>query len=602
MSVRSTVVKLAAGLLVLSLAGGGAALYVASDFQQPTVESVENSFGAVDASGTQIDTRVVLDNPNDRSPPGPVPLTYTVEMNGVTMARGSSGMDLRPGRNVLNLTTTLDNGQIPEWWVTHVENDETTKLVTKPSISVAGLPVGASLPAQERVIRTDLLGSFENAESRTVSVAGRSILVVSNQTASWGEVSAERTPIEVRTDLENVHDRPVRLDGTAYRIEMNDVVVANGTTDDSIRLQPGEEGTFVATPAIEADRMEAWWVSHLQANQTTRMSVEVYGLVEKNGSYERVPLTVYERRAELQTDFLGGGDTTVEVLDSGSEAADYEQPRLVATDSEWGETGDQATAIRSRVVIGNPNDGQIGDLVALTLRQDTSINGVPIADATGRLPRLKAGNNSVTLVSVMPHDTVPVWWARHLDRGERTTVTTSTGATADIGVTTLDVDVPDRERTLTTNLLDGFDDSTDEEVRYGGRTVLVVRQTSASWGDATAERAPIDVAATIENEQEQTVTIRDLTYNVRLNGVSLAENRSVGESYTIGPHSVRTIRPRLVLDNSKMAEWWPTHVDNGEASQLTTTVYATVETPFGTETMELDSLSQNRTVETDVFG
>ncbi|MFC7177422.1 hypothetical protein [Halosegnis marinus] len=309
MVTRGTALKVGAVLLLLVGAGVGAYLYqLGSDFQQPTVESVESEFGAVEGDTTEIRTRLVLDNPNDQSIPGAARLGFAVTMNGVPVADGSKGgVGLRPGRNELNVTVPLRNEQIPAWWVTHVNNDERTELVTAPSVSLPGLPVSVDLPNRTRTIETDLLGAVTSEGERTVAVGNTSVMTVSNQRASWGEATAEETPLEVRTDIENVHDYPVRLDGTAYTIEMNGVVVGNGTTDDSFVLQPGESGTFAANPVIDTPRMADWWASHVAANETTRLSVRVYGLVEQDGELERVPITVFEREAELRTDLLGEG-------------------------------------------------------------------------------------------------------------------------------------------------------------------------------------------------------------------------------------------------------------------------------------------------------
>jgi LEA14-like dessication related protein len=50
-----------------------------------------------------------------------------------------------------------------------------------------------------------------------------------------------------------------------------------------------------------------------------------------------------------------------------------------------------------------------------------------------------------------------------------------------------------------------------------------------------------------------------------------------------------------------MAEWWPTHVRNGQVSVLDRTATATVETDDDAERVELGFLSGNQTVETDVL-
>ena len=596
---RGLAIKAGLVLLLVVGVGGAATVYtVAQDFEQPRLESMQNEFGTVTNETTEIRSNIVVQNPNDRSLPGGATVAYTVSMNGVTVADGSkNGISIESGRNEITLSTEMDNAKIPAWWVTHVNAGEQTTLRTQPSVRVAGV-VDRDLPAQEQQIETNLLGSFEGQEPRTIVVANESILRTSKQRAEWGEADSERTPIMVTTDVENVHDEPIKLDGTEYRVEMNGVVVGEGSTNDSIHLEPGESGTFTARPAIDTPKMQEWWASHVRNNETTRLSVQVYGVVEDGDETKRVPLSIYRQEARIETAMLDGGETTIEQL--SVEEASFASPELVDRSSEYGEITDAETEILTEVTVENPNERDAGDVVTLNLRQRTLINGVEAASGEGSVEGLDAGNNTFTQSSALDHDAVPAWWAGHLNNGEESVTVTRTEATADVGVTRLDVAVPDDEGTLTTDLLADFTSTEDQAVEENGETVIVIKETRASWGHATPDRAPIDTAITVENRQFQSVTISDITYRVELNGVALADNRSVGESYTIPPSSTRTIEPTFELDNRKMAEWWPTHARNGESSVLTTRVYVTVESPIGTTTRELDSFGGNQTVTTNV--
>lgn len=602
MVTRGTAVK-AIALLVL-LAGGAAGTYVyqvGSDFQSPQVESMSNEFGAVTEESTTVESRIVVQNPNNESIPGAAQVKYGIRMNGIEMGEGKQGgIGLDPGRNEITLTASLDNDKIPAWWVTHVNRGERTRLTVSPSVSFTGLPLDTELPAQNRTIRTDLLGAFDREEPQSVTLNNETVMTISNQSARWGEANAERTPIVVNSTVESAHDHPIQLDGTAYRVKMNGVVVGNGTTNDSLALAPGETETFTVRPSLETPKMQAWWVSHLRNNQTTQLSVQVYGLVEKNGTTQQVPISVFGREARIHSDFLGTGETTVESL-GGDRGTQFRQPTLAGTESHWGEVHKKTTDIETKLTVENPNDAEFGDLISLTVRQSSSIHGVPVADGGTTTSGLNAGTNTLSLTSEFRHSTVPVWWAHHLNAGEESTVNTRTNATVDVGVTTLNASVPDRQQTLTTDLLAGFNDTSDRAIEQNGRRVATIHETSATWGHATEHHAPIDAQVTIENERSRAIEIRDITYTVTLNGVALADNRTVDEEYDIPPLATKTIEPTFVLNNTKMEEWWPTHVRNGETSQLRTEVYATVDTPLGSQRIELESFGQNRTVTTELF-
>ena len=69
------------GIVVLAVAGGGAALFFTGgdlSFEQPVVQSVQTEFGAVTEETTAAETEVVVTNPNDQQFPGAASLDYEI--------------------------------------------------------------------------------------------------------------------------------------------------------------------------------------------------------------------------------------------------------------------------------------------------------------------------------------------------------------------------------------------------------------------------------------------------------------------------------------------------------------------------------------------
>lgn len=603
---RSLVLKGVVAAVVLAGVAVGAVFYVTSgDFQYaaPQVESIESEFGTATESTTEVRTRVVVQNPNERSLPGAAEVGYTVYLNEVEVAHGRrAGVGLAPGRNEIRVDGSFDNSQVPAWWVRHVNSGERSELVVSPEVSVTGLPLRQRLENRTTTVETDLLGPLASGETTTVVLADREVLVVSNRTASWGRADAQETPVEFSVDLENVHDRPVELDGTEYRVEMNGVVVGEGTTDGGIRLAPGESETFTTRAVLDSQRMQDWWVTHVRERERTDLTVEVYGVVTDDGERKRVPLNVFDSRLRFTTRLLGDGSTVVEPLPSNGTDVSVGTPEVVSTEAAWGEVGEDRTEIRTRVTVDNPTDEAYADLLELLVDQRTTINGVVVAENATRVETIPSGRGTFTLAAQKRHDTVPQWWARHVNRGERSRVHTNVTATADVGVTTLPVDLPDRETTLETDVVGYLESEEDSHVTHDGRRVLTVTRTQAEWGTATPERGPIRMRVTVRNEQFTTVTIRDINYTVALNDVRLADEADLGRTFEIPPASTRTLEFTVVLDNSKMEAWWPTHVRNGEVSRLGTEAYATVEAGGRSERTALDFLGNDATIETDVLG
>jgi LEA14-like dessication related protein len=604
--VSTKIAAVVGGIVVLAAAGGAAALFFTGgdlSFEQPVVESVQTEFGTVSEESTGIETQVVVTNPNNQSFPGAASLDYEIYMNSVRVSEGSEGgIGLAPGRNVVNFTAQLDNTKIPAWWVTHVNNDERTVVSTQARVGVAGL--GASLPPQNRSIETDLLTAFASDNSSTVRIADQDIMTVSDQRASWGTANAEETPIAFSVDLDNVHNRSVRLDGTEYRIVMNNVTVGEGRTNDSIVLEPGQSDTFTANAALDTPKMEQWWVTHLRDEQNTRLRVEVFGLVRDDGELKRVPLNVFDRRIQFETDFLGDEPTRITELPAEDGVApEFGEPEVQSTSSDWGAVTDETTEIVTDVTVDNPNEGEFNDLLSLRVNQTTEVNDVLFAQNTSTVESLPAGEGTFTISALANNDAVPRWWSRHINNGERSTVTTTATGTADIAVTTLPVGLPDRQNTQTTDVIGQIETEEPQRVTTeSGEHVLTITEVDAEWGVSDPQSAPLIVTTEIRNENTfSSVTIEGIDYVVNLNSVTVADNSSEN-SYTIAPGATRRVSYVIYLDNQKMDEWWPTHIRNDEVTRMSSNTTATIQTPEGTERAAFDILGNDTTIETDFLG
>lgn len=587
--------------VVAALLVGAYLFFLGPNFQQPQVVSVDSSFANVSEESATIDSRVVVRNPNEKALPGTVDLTYTVKLNDVAVASGTrSGLKLEPGRNVLEVTAAMDSGQIPAWWVSHVRNGGNTTMTIEPRVSFTGVPLGTSLSTMRRPVQVRVLGPVSEGATGPVVAANRTILDVTDRNTSWGEATDEATPIVVTSRFRNRHDHPVGIDGTAYEIRMNGVVVGEGRTNDSFRLAPDETAAFTTTAAIDPQAMQDWWVSHLRNDQRTELSVAVFALVDDDGELVRVPVAMFRQRSAVTTDMLGSANGTVEPLPVGDDGAEIRRPTTGTPDSDWGEVGEETTEIVTTVPVANPSGEAVSRLLDVRASHVTTINGVRVADGSRTTDGLAPGNSTLDVVSRMAHDTVPRWWARHLNRGERSTVNTSADASVDVGVTTFDVGLDAEDRVVETAVLSGYNSTTDQPIGGLGGSPVTVARTTAVWGRATPSEAPIEATVVLENNRPREVTIRDVNYSASLNGVVLADE-ALDRTVVLGPFERREVTFEPTLDNARMAAWWPTHVRNGERSTLRSESWATVAVGGRTDRVRFDALGGNRTVTTDVL-
>ncbi|WP_193767598.1 LEA type 2 family protein [Halorientalis pallida] len=587
-----------AAVLVLGVVAVGV-LAATGAFAAPTVESTSYDWGAVTDGTTEIVTSVTVDNPNPVGVPGVVDVAYTARLNDVTLARGErSGVGFGPGTNTVTLTAAMENRKIADWWVTHVNGDEQSKLTVDATVNAPGF--SREIPAKSSTVETDILGGFTTEGAQQVAFQGDPLLTLRNQRASWGEATAETTPLSFSADVENVHDYAVTLDGVAYVVEMNGVELGRGQREAGLNVAPGEAGSIDVTVALDSPKMADWWREHVTDDEVSDLSVRMYGYVVRDGERQRVPMRVFDRTLRLETDMLGGGGTSVEPVETPQQEGDFEPPSVTDTDQRWGAVTDATTEIETDASLDTPDDPGLAALLSLDVTQTTTINGVQIAEGSTALDTVEPGSDTLSLTSLKDNGEVPEWWARHLNDGERSQVVTTPTATADVGATKFDADLGTRESTVRTDLLAGMNGDRDEAVQVQGRTALVVTGVSSEWNRATADTAPIQTRTSVRNELATPVTVAAIDYTVTTNGVTLAD-RSARVGQVVDPESSDTVTARLVLDNSKMDRWWVRHVRNGEQSTFDVDVTATVSVLGQRERVALDSLGQEATIETDVL-
>lgn len=290
------------GVVVVMILGTAIAVG-AGVFQEPTVEDIQNEWGAITDEETEIVTTVVVNNPNPIGlPSGLLGVEYDVVMNEIEMATGGkSGIGLSTGINELELITTIDNQKIPRWWVTHINNGEATEMKIDPTLSIIGFTV--DVPAQTESIETDILAQIEQDEPQEITALGRTLMVIEDTDGAWGEASMEETPLELDVTITNPNPVPIVFTEISYRVQMNEIVVAEGSTDDPIEIAPQSTEVVESEAGIDTQKLDTWWVSHLENDERTDLRVEFHAVVEILGEEVEVPLS--DTSDTFETDILG---------------------------------------------------------------------------------------------------------------------------------------------------------------------------------------------------------------------------------------------------------------------------------------------------------
>lgn len=290
--------------LVLGTAGVG---LLAVD--RPRVTSVDNDWGTVTSERTEVETQLVVDNPMVlRLGDAVADVNYTVSLNGVVVAtERERRVRLSGPRDVVNVSTWLDNDDIQEWWVTHVNRNQSTTVRVDPTVALqyGGVALPAGRLTRTRTVNTGLLEPLRIERNRRLEAFGRTVLIVNGTDARLRHATIDRTPIHASATLTNPLSVPVPVTRVNYTIRMNGVVVGNGTAARGTVIPPGATRTLEARAAIDNAKLDEWWVTHLRNDETTRLSVEFDATVGFGGVERRLPLEFITYNRTVHTDVFG---------------------------------------------------------------------------------------------------------------------------------------------------------------------------------------------------------------------------------------------------------------------------------------------------------
>lgn len=308
MASDSGIARPVAVLALLALLVGGAAIGAAT-FERPTVRSVENEWGTVSEERTEVVTHVTVTNPRlVELVDGGVATEYTVSLNGIRVVDGrTESVRLSGSESRIEESVWLDNSEIPRWWASHVNRGEETTVRVNPTVEtqLGGFSVGASSLTRTRTVRTDLLEPLQVERTRRLRVGGRSVLVVDETRAEWGNATVERTPIHASATVTNPLPVALPLTNVSYTVRMNDVVVGHGNAGARTVVPSGATRTIETDAVIDNQQLDEWWVTHRRNDGTSRLVVTFDATVEVAGERIRVPLRFLSVERTFTTDIFG---------------------------------------------------------------------------------------------------------------------------------------------------------------------------------------------------------------------------------------------------------------------------------------------------------
>jgi LEA14-like dessication related protein len=154
--------KMKALVSVLAAVGLGGAAFASGVIQAPqTGLEDKGDWGKVTENSINITSTGYVANPNSFGVNlSNLDVSYRLEMNGVGLAEGGKrGIAIEKNANqTISVNTRLNPDKVPSWWVTHLRNDEESRVDVPLTVElkILSFPIKLSGYSYTDTIETDL--------------------------------------------------------------------------------------------------------------------------------------------------------------------------------------------------------------------------------------------------------------------------------------------------------------------------------------------------------------------------------------------------------------------------------------------------------------
>jgi len=274
-----------------------------------------------------------------------------------------------------------------------------------------------------------------------------------------------------------------------------------------------------------------------------------------------------------------------------------EKPTVKSVEYKWGEVTSEQTEILSYITVNNPNPVPIplSDVEVEILMNGILMGyGSAIGDTT-----ISASSDDTLILSIkLDNDKLVDWWVSHIENGEKTVMKVKSSLVFSILGYEFKTPPMEQSNTIETSMLSQISIE-GASLEVGGVKAIEITRANAKWGDVDKRRTQIVIDAEVKNNMPVPIPVKFLTYTIEMNGIKMGSGK-VTSDVVIPPKSKKNIRLVMDLDNTKIPEWWVSHIKNGEKTTISISTKVTVE--FMGEEYTFKLFTQNYEFSTNLVG
>ena len=201
------------------------------------------------------------------------------------------------------------------------------------------------------------------------------------------------------------------------------------------------------------------------------------------------------------------------------------KPEIRGISHEWGDVTQETTEIITTIRVYNPNPFT---LPIKRVTCDLNIDGVEIGHSKSQNLHIEEGAEFPVVISTkIDNSKVPICWAEHLKRHERSEVEMNAGIICDLKVTEFAFPYHFKQP-LETDLLSMLREIGSEtfEVARPLPFKLSLRLLSSSRGEVTQKQTSLSLSATVHDDSLYPLLIPQIAYDIEMNDMPLVSGET----------------------------------------------------------------------------
>lgn len=232
------------------------------------------------------------------------------------------------------------------------------------------------------------------------------------------------------------------------------------------------------------------------------------------------------------------------------------QPEVTEVKRKWGEVNEEYSEILVDIGINNP----LPFLPLKDVESSIYINGIQIA--TGNAKDIE--RDRIVLGIKIDNSRIRDFWISHLSNNEKSSVITKAVPVINLLVTEYRYPV-ELEQNIETRVFEmSFG---DKKLEVAGKEVFAFKEIIAERGKVDNQKTEILIKGKTINSAPVRIDVESLEYEIYFNEVLMGKGM-VELNVILKSKESSEISIPAIIENSKIPQWWVSHIKNGEVTNV----------------------------------